>query len=71
MSDIAQEPACRLVQHLAEAASSVLSQIAGATLEAQPVALDTPTQAATLIRIDISGALEGTCEIALSAAMTA
>ncbi len=71
MSDIAQEPASSLVQHLADAASSVLSQVAGATLQAQPVALDSPTPAATLIRIEISGALEGACEIALSAPMTA
>jgi flagellar motor switch protein FliN/FliY len=70
MSDIAQEPASRLVQHFAEAASTVLSQISGATLQAQPASLNTPTQAATLIRIDISGALEGICEIALSAPMT-
>ncbi len=40
MSDIAQEQASVLVQHFAEAASAVLSQIAGTALEAQPVALD-------------------------------
>jgi flagellar motor switch protein FliN/FliY len=71
MSDIVQDPASSLVQQVAEAASSVLSQVAGATLQAQPVPLDIPIQAATLIRIDLSGALEGICEIALSAPMTA
>ncbi len=71
MSDIAEDPASRLVQHLAEAASSVLSLVAGAALQAQPVPLDIPTEAAVLIRIEISGALEGVCEIALSAPMTA
>jgi flagellar motor switch protein FliN/FliY len=70
MSNVAQEQASALVQHIAEAASSVLSQIAGETLEAQQVALETPTEAATLIRLVVSGALDGTCEIALSAPMT-
>jgi flagellar motor switch protein FliN/FliY len=71
MSDIAQEQASGLVQHIAEAASTVLSQIAGTDLQVQPVSLDTATEAATLIRIEISGALEGVCEIALSAPMSA
>jgi flagellar motor switch protein FliN/FliY len=71
MSDIAQEQASALIQHFAEATSSVLSQIAGATLEAQPVSLESATDSATLIRIDITGALAGLCEIALSSAMTA
>ncbi len=71
MSTIAQAPASALVQHFAEAASSVLSQIAGTALQAQPILLDTPTEAATLTRIVLSGALEGVCEIALSAPMTA
>jgi flagellar motor switch protein FliN len=70
MSDIAQKQATSLVQHLAEAASSVLSQIAGTSLTAQPAALDAPVDAATLIRIDLTGALQGVCEIALSAAMS-
>jgi flagellar motor switch protein FliN/FliY len=71
MSDIVQEPAASLVHHLAEAASAVLSQIAGTTLEARPVALGTAIDAATLIRIDLTGALQGVCEIALSAPMSA
>ena len=71
MSNIAQEQASVLVQHFAEAASSVLSQVSGTALQAQPSLLDTATEAATLIRIAISGALEGVCEIALSAPMTA
>jgi flagellar motor switch protein FliN/FliY len=71
MSNIAQDPASSLIQHLAEAASSVLSQIAGVALQAQSASLDTPTEAATLVRIDISGALDGICELALSAPMTA
>jgi flagellar motor switch protein FliN/FliY len=71
MTDIAQEQASDLVRHLGEAASAVLSQIAGTELVAQPVSLDTATEAATLIRIELSGSLEGVCEIALSAAMTA
>jgi flagellar motor switch protein FliN/FliY len=76
MSNIDHEQASgllqqNLVRHFAEAASAVLSQIAGTTLQAQPAALDTATEAATLIRIDISGALDGVCEIALSSAMTA
>ncbi len=71
MSDIAQEQASSLVQHFAEAASAVLSQIAGAPLTAQPVSLDNAVEAATLIRIELTGALEGVCEIALSAPMSA
>jgi len=71
MTDIAQEQASGVVQHLGEAASAVLSQIAGTALVAQPASLDTAAEAATVIRIDLSGALEGVCEIALSAAMTA
>jgi flagellar motor switch protein FliN/FliY len=71
MSDIAQEQAASLVRHFAEATSSVLSQIAGTTLQAQPAALDTAIDAATSIRIELTGALRGTCEIALSAAMSA
>ena len=71
MSDIAQEQASVLVQQFSEAASSVLSQIAGTALSAQPVSLDTATDAATLVRIDITGALVGICEVALSASMTA
>ncbi len=76
MSDIAQEQASALVQHLAAAASAVLSQIAGTALEAQPGAPDTAVDAtavdaATLIRIELTGALEGLCEIALSAPMSA
>ena len=71
MSNIAQDPATSLIQHLAEAASSVLSQIAGVALQAQSASLDAATEAATLIRIEISGALEGICELALSAPMTA
>ena len=60
-----------LLQNFAEAASSVLSQVAGTALEALPSALATATEAATLIRVELSGALEGLCEIALSEAMTA
>jgi flagellar motor switch protein FliN/FliY len=71
MSDVAQEQASGLVQHFAEAASTVLSQITGSSLQAQPVSMDTATEAATLIRIDVTGALEGVCEIAMSAAMSA
>jgi flagellar motor switch protein FliN/FliY len=77
MSDVAPEQAFgplqqTLVQHFAEAASTVLSQIAGTALQAEPVA---PTgsngEAATLLRIEISGALQGVCEVALTAAMSA
>jgi flagellar motor switch protein FliN len=71
MSDIAQEQSSSLVQRFAEAASSVLSQISGTQLMAQPVAADAPTPAATLVRVELSGALEGACEIVLSAHMTA
>ena len=70
MSDIALEQASVLVQLFAEAASGVLSQISGVALQAQPSLLDTPIEAATLVRIAISGALEGVCEVALSAPMT-
>jgi flagellar motor switch protein FliN len=61
----------RFIQHFAEAASFVLSQIAGTTLQALPATLETATEPATLIRIELSGALDGVCEIALSEAMTA
>lgn len=71
MSDIAQEQATSLLRRFAEAASSVLSQIAGSPLHAQPAALDTAIEAATSIRIELTGALRGSCEIALSAAMSA
>lgn len=71
MSDITPEQISSLIQHFAEAASSVLSQIAGTALEAQPASLKQATEAATLIQIEISGALEGLCEIAISAAMSA
>ena len=72
MSDIAQEQASALVQHFAEAASAVLSQIAGTPLKAQPVSIaTTPSKPRPLIRIEITGALQGVCEIALSALMTA
>ncbi|MGC2210593.1 MAG: flagellar motor switch protein FliN [Candidatus Korobacteraceae bacterium] len=59
------------IQHFAQAASSVLSQIAGTALQALPAPLQTATEAATLIRVELGGALEGLCEIALSEAMTA
>jgi len=71
MSNIAQEQASALVQHFAEAASFVLSQIAGTTLHAQPVTAENPAEAATLMRVEITGSLLGICELALSAAMTA
>ena len=59
------------IQHFAQAASSVLSQIAGTALQVLPAPLETATEAATLIRVELGGALEGLCEIALSEAMTA
>jgi flagellar motor switch protein FliN len=59
------------IRHFAQAASSVLSQIAGTALQALPAPLETATEAATLIRVELGGALEGLCEIALSEAMTA
>ncbi len=71
MSNIAPEQASALIQHFAEATSSVLSQISGTALEAQCASLEDATKAATLIRIDIAGALEGLCEIAISAPMSA
>lgn len=71
MSDIAPEQASVLIQHFSEAVSYVLSQIAGTTLEAQPAILEEPTDAATLIRVEVTGALTGLFEIALSAAMSA
>jgi len=87
MSDIDQQPASgptpqvptqqAFVQHFAEAASSVLSQIAGAALQAEPAALALASEAsaseaaATRLRIEITGALQGVCEVALTAAMTA
>jgi flagellar motor switch protein FliN/FliY len=70
MSDIAHEQASTLISYFGEAASSVLSLIAGTALTAQIVSLDAAIDAATLVRIDISGALNGLCEIALSSAMT-
>jgi flagellar motor switch protein FliN/FliY len=68
-----------LLQHFADAAASVLSQISGATLQAESAAAREATAiqasaheaAATLLRIEISGALQGVCEIALTAAMSA
>lgn len=71
MSEIAREQASTLIQHFSEAASFVLSQVAGTAIEAQPASLERATDAATLIRIEISGSLEGLCEIALSASMSA
>jgi flagellar motor switch protein FliN/FliY len=86
MSDIEEPPDSTqqaLLQHFAEAAAAVLSQIAGTTLQAEPTALAASTEAsateaavseaatATLLRIEISGALQGVCEIALNAAMSA
>lgn len=71
MSDIAQESASTLLQLFAEAASSVLSQIAGTALHARPMPLEEAIPAATLVRIEITGALSGLCEVALSAPMTA
>ena len=71
MSDIAKEQASGLIQHFADATAAVLSQISGTALQARPVEQDTAVKAATLIRIEISGALEGICELALSAPMTA
>ena len=75
----------KLLQHFADAASAVLSQIAGssrrtefAALESAPPqhtnsrhAGDPHAEAATLLRLDISGAIDGACELALSTAMTA
>ncbi len=81
MSDIAQQPVSgpiqqALLQHFAEAASTVLSQISGTALHAEPTALDAGREVAvrkadTLLRIEITGALQGVCEIALTAAMSA
>lgn len=77
MSDVAQEQASgplqqALLQHFAEAASSVLSQIAGTALQTVPdTAGEIATEAATLLRIEITGALQGACEIALTADMSA
>jgi flagellar motor switch protein FliN/FliY len=70
MSDVTEEQAFALIQHFAEAASFVLSQVAGTALKAEPALLDSPTDAATLIRLEINGSLKGVCEIALSAAMS-
>ena len=70
MSDIAREQASALVQYFAEAASSVLSQVSGAVLKAESILLEQPTEAATLIRLEISGALNGISELALSAPMS-
>jgi len=59
-----------LVQHFAEAATTVLSQVAGTPLEAQPSLLDAPSEAATVLRLEISGSLDGLCEITLTASMS-
>jgi len=60
-----------LLQHFAEAASTVLSQIAGVPLQAQPAPLAAASEAATLLGIEITGSLLGLCEISLSALMSA
>lgn len=59
------------VEHFAAAASAVLSQIAGSRLQAKPVPLRDAVEAATLVRVEISGELEGVCELALAAPMAA
>jgi flagellar motor switch protein FliN/FliY len=71
MTDVVPEQASTLIQCFAEAASFVLSQIAGSALEAQPAILEEPTEAATLIRVEVSGSLTGVFEIAISANMSA
>jgi flagellar motor switch protein FliN/FliY len=70
MSDIAHEQANALILHFADASSFVLSQIAGTPLEARPAVLEDAIEDATLIRIEICGALSGLCEVAISADMT-
>ncbi len=73
MSDIAEEQARSLndslVQCFVEATADVLSQITSTTLTAQPVTLDRATEAAVVLRVDVSGSLSGLCEIAISAPM--
>ncbi len=64
------EPASALIQQFAEAASAVLSQIANAELNVQPVVLDDAIDPATLLSIEVTGAIDARCEIALSAPMT-
>jgi flagellar motor switch protein FliN/FliY len=71
MSESAQRRSAELIQHFADAASAVLSQITGETLEARPLELESATGATTVLRVEIEGSLTGTCEIALTAAMTA
>jgi flagellar motor switch protein FliN/FliY len=58
------------LEHFMAAASYVLSQIAGAELQATSTPPQLPVEAATLVRVSLSGALEGLCEIALSAPMS-
>jgi flagellar motor switch protein FliN/FliY len=60
----------KLVEHFAAAATAVVSQIAGREMRAEPEIEKSATESATLMLIEISGALAGCCEIALSAAMT-
>jgi flagellar motor switch protein FliN/FliY len=71
MSESAQRRSEELIQHFADAASAVLSQISGETLQARPLELEPATDAATVLQVEIEGSLAGTCEIALTAAMTA
>ncbi|MGA3125284.1 MAG: flagellar motor switch protein FliN [Candidatus Korobacteraceae bacterium] len=60
-----------LFQHFAEAASSVLSQITGVLLQAQTTPLAAASEAATLLRIEMTGSLQGLCEICLTTPMSA
>ncbi|HVJ05306.1 MAG TPA: flagellar motor switch protein FliN [Candidatus Saccharimonadales bacterium] len=75
MSDITGEQAQSLnssiVQCLLEATSDVLSLVAATTLNAQATALDSATDAALTMRVEISESLLGLCEIAVSAPMSA
>lgn len=71
MMGIAPRESADLQTNFAEAASAVLSQIAGETIEAKQTEAAIPTGAATMLRVEISGALVGHCEIALSSKMTA
>jgi flagellar motor switch protein FliN/FliY len=76
MTEIAQQQDSgqlqqNLLQYFAEAASTVLSQIAGVPLQAHPAPLAAASEAATLLGIEITGSLQGLCEISLTALMSA
>jgi flagellar motor switch protein FliN len=69
-SNIAPELLDSLCTEISAAAAAVLSQVAGAELQASATAVEDAAQAATRLQLTLSGAIEGQCELNLDGLMS-